>query len=84
MVNHWSLHVIPSPHLVSELGSLAYLLAITASAGSRLSDPVGEVAHKIEEEISLGNGNDFVRDFHEERKALRALEIQPDHEMKTN
>ena len=64
-------------HLVRELWRLSDLFAIAAPARPRFSDPIGEMADKIEEEVPFGHGNHFIRDFHKEGKTLGIFEIQP-------
>lgn len=48
---------------------------VTISRWPSFLNPVGEMPDEIEEEISLGYGNHFVGDFHEQRKALGTLEV---------
>lgn len=49
----------------------------TVFGGARLLYPVGEVTHKVEEEVGLGHRDDLVGDLDEQAKALGRLEAQP-------
>ena len=48
----------------------------TFSNGPPLPDPVGDVADKVKEEVTIGNRNDFVHHLDKETESLRRLHIQ--------
>lgn len=50
---------------------------LTVSGWPGLLDPVGEVAHKVEEEVSLGHRDHLVRNLDKEAEALGGAEAQP-------
>ena len=57
-------------HLVRELRRSA------VPRGSRLLDPVGQMADKVAEEVALGDGDDLVRDLDEEGEALAGAKVE--------
>jgi hypothetical protein len=57
-------------HLVGELGRGAVL------GGPRLLDPIGQMAHKVEEEVRFGHTDHLVADLDKQAEALGRLEPQ--------
>ena len=51
-------------------------MLLTLREHSALTCPVGNLADKVEEEISLGNGDDFVGDLDEEAEALARPQVE--------
>ena len=52
------------------VGATIENLALTVSGGPGLLDPVSEMAHEVEEEVSLGHTDHLVRNLDEEAEAL--------------
>ena len=65
-------------HLIGELGRARRRRCADGAVfgRARFLDPVGEVAHKVEEEVRLGHADHLVGDLDKEAEALGRLEPQ--------
>lgn len=52
-------------------------MCLTVSGRPGLFDPVGEMTDKVEKEVSLWHGDDFVGDFDEQREAFGRAQVEP-------
>ena len=59
-----------------ELFAFHFKIQLTISSGTGFLDPVGQVADKIKEEISLRNTDDLVSDLDKQTKALAGSQVQ--------